>query len=104
MGRAPATALAYMQWIRGMQLDEAFTQLTSLRRCGPKVWVAGVVYTLQAAGHLCWLQLILKSMLVWAEHQVLSHTTEQVVTGCCFLHRLRPSGPPHPTCCWALSL
>jgi len=37
MGRAPATALAYMNWIRGIQLDEGFKLLTSLRRCGPKV-------------------------------------------------------------------
>eukprot|EP00967_Tisochrysis_lutea_P136662 scaffold244022_cov24-Tisochrysis_lutea.AAC.1 len=36
MGRAPATALAYMNWIRGIQLDEGFKLLTSLRRCGPK--------------------------------------------------------------------
>jgi len=37
MGRAPATALAYMNWIRGIQLDEGHKLLTSLRRCGPKV-------------------------------------------------------------------
>mmetsp|Transcript_2128 Transcript_2128/g.3418 ORF Transcript_2128/g.3418 Transcript_2128/m.3418 type:complete len:176 (-) Transcript_2128:222-749(-) len=37
MGRAPATALAYMNWIRHIPLDEAFKLLTSLRRCGPKV-------------------------------------------------------------------
>ncbi|KAL6750276.1 protein-tyrosine phosphatase-like protein [Haematococcus lacustris] len=37
MGRAPATALAYMNWIRGMQLDHAYSMLTSMRRCGPKI-------------------------------------------------------------------
>jgi len=37
MGRAPATALAYMMWVRGMQLDEAWTTLTTTRRCGPKI-------------------------------------------------------------------
>ncbi|KAJ9531797.1 hypothetical protein QJQ45_021950 [Haematococcus lacustris] len=39
MGRAPATALAYMNWIRGMQLDHAYSMLTSMRRCGPKASV-----------------------------------------------------------------
>lgn len=37
LGRAPATALAYMNWIRGIQLDEAFNQLLSVRLCGPKI-------------------------------------------------------------------
>ncbi len=37
MGRAPATALAVMNWIRGMQLDEAYSLLTGLRRCSPKI-------------------------------------------------------------------
>jgi hypothetical protein len=37
MGRAPATALAYMFWLRGWQLPEALQALTSVRRCSPRV-------------------------------------------------------------------
>jgi len=37
MGRAPATAVAYMSWARGMQVDEAYTTVTSIRRCSPKI-------------------------------------------------------------------
>lgn len=37
MGRAPATAIAYMSWIRGIQLDQAYQHLTTIRRCGPKI-------------------------------------------------------------------
>lgn len=37
LGRAPATALAYMNWVRGIQLDAAFEQLLSVRLCGPKI-------------------------------------------------------------------
>eukprot|EP00798_Chlamydomonas_sp_ICE-L_P008085 gene8085-1327_t len=37
LGRAPAAALAYMNWVRGMQLDEAEALLTGIRRCSPKV-------------------------------------------------------------------
>ncbi|KAJ9531202.1 hypothetical protein QJQ45_006636 [Haematococcus lacustris] len=42
MGRAPATALAYMNWIRGMQLDHAYSMLTSMRRCGPKASIEAI--------------------------------------------------------------
>lgn len=37
LGRAPATALAYMYWLRGWQLPEALETLTSQRRCSPRV-------------------------------------------------------------------
>lgn len=37
LGRAPATALAYMYWLRGWQLPEALEALTSVRRCSPRV-------------------------------------------------------------------
>lgn len=37
LGRAPATALAYMNWVMGIQLDAAFEQLLSVRLCGPKI-------------------------------------------------------------------
>jgi hypothetical protein len=37
LGRAPASALAYMTWVRGMQVDEAMENLTSIRRCSPKI-------------------------------------------------------------------
>jgi hypothetical protein len=34
-----------MSWIRGIQLDQAYQQLTTIRRCGPKIeairWGAG---------------------------------------------------------------
>lgn len=37
LGRAPATAVAYMAWIRGVPIDEAMEKLTSIRRCSPKI-------------------------------------------------------------------
>lgn len=37
LGRAPAVALAYMNWLRGWQLDEAFGKLTGERRCSPRI-------------------------------------------------------------------
>ncbi|XP_062091917.1 phosphoglucan phosphatase DSP4, amyloplastic [Humulus lupulus] len=37
MGRAPATALAYMFWVQGYKLDEALKLLLSKRPCFPKV-------------------------------------------------------------------
>ena len=37
LGRAPATALAYMWWVKGIPLDEAYEHLTSLRPCKPRV-------------------------------------------------------------------
>lgn len=37
LGRAPATALAYMYWLRGWDLDEAFATLTGERTCSPRV-------------------------------------------------------------------
>jgi hypothetical protein len=37
LGRAPATALAYMYWLRGWQLPEAYETLTTKRRCSPRV-------------------------------------------------------------------
>jgi Glycogen recognition site of AMP-activated protein kinase/Dual specificity phosphatase, catalytic domain len=36
LGRAPATALAYMWWIKGIPLDEAYALLTGIRPCKPK--------------------------------------------------------------------
>ncbi|KAF8072853.1 DSP4 [Scenedesmus sp. PABB004] len=37
LGRAPATALAYMYWLRGWQLPEALQALTSVRTCSPRI-------------------------------------------------------------------
>ncbi len=37
MGRAPATAVAYMAWVRGIPVDEAYEQMTTVRRCSPKI-------------------------------------------------------------------
>lgn len=37
LGRAPASALAYMYWLRGWQLPEAVEALTSQRRCSPRI-------------------------------------------------------------------
>ncbi|KAJ3681897.1 hypothetical protein LUZ60_014470 [Juncus effusus] len=37
MGRAPATAVAYMFWILGYRLNEAYEQLLSKRHCFPKL-------------------------------------------------------------------
>lgn len=37
LGRAPATALAYMWWTKGIPLEEAYDQLTALRPCKPRV-------------------------------------------------------------------
>ena len=36
LGRAPATALAYMWWFKGMPLDAAMSLLTGLRPCKPR--------------------------------------------------------------------
>ena len=36
LGRAPATALAYMWWIKGIPLDDAYELLTGIRPCKPK--------------------------------------------------------------------
>lgn len=38
MGRAPATALAYMWWVKGMHLDDAYELLFSKRTCHPKLY------------------------------------------------------------------
>jgi len=37
LGRAPATALAYMYWLRGWDLNEALDTLTGKRRCSPRI-------------------------------------------------------------------
>ncbi|KAG2454888.1 hypothetical protein HYH02_000719 [Chlamydomonas schloesseri] len=37
MGRAPATALAYMFWLRGYQLDAAYELLRGKRMCSPRI-------------------------------------------------------------------
>ncbi|CAE8666062.1 unnamed protein product, partial [Polarella glacialis] len=37
LGRAPAVALAYMFWIDGMCLDEAYKQLLAVRMCHPQI-------------------------------------------------------------------
>lgn len=36
LGRAPATALGYMWWVKGIPLDQAYEQLTTLRPCKPR--------------------------------------------------------------------
>ncbi|KAK6136145.1 hypothetical protein DH2020_030118 [Rehmannia glutinosa] len=37
LGRAPATAVAYMYWVQGYTLNEAYTLLMSKRPCFPKL-------------------------------------------------------------------
>ncbi|GJY76623.1 phosphoglucan phosphatase DSP4, amyloplastic [Tanacetum coccineum] len=37
LGRAPATAMAYMFWVQGYKLNDAVTLLLSKRRCSPKI-------------------------------------------------------------------
>lgn len=37
LGRAPAVALAYMWWYKGMPLSDAYEVLTSIRPCKPRV-------------------------------------------------------------------
>ncbi|KXZ48593.1 hypothetical protein GPECTOR_26g496 [Gonium pectorale] len=37
LGRAPATALAYMFWLRGQKLDEAYELLRGKRMCSPRI-------------------------------------------------------------------
>ncbi|KAF6266795.1 protein-tyrosine phosphatase-like protein [Scenedesmus sp. NREL 46B-D3] len=37
LGRAPATALAYMFWLRGWQLPAALEAVTSVRSCSPRI-------------------------------------------------------------------
>lgn len=37
LGRAPATALAYMNWLRGWDLQEAYNHLTGTRSCSPRI-------------------------------------------------------------------
>lgn len=37
LGRAPGVALAYMFWILGINLDEAYRQLYQVRRCHPQL-------------------------------------------------------------------
>ncbi|GBF90184.1 phosphoglucan phosphatase [Raphidocelis subcapitata] len=37
LGRAPATALAYMYWLRGWELQAAYDHLTSTRTCSPRI-------------------------------------------------------------------
>jgi protein-tyrosine phosphatase len=37
MGRAPAAALAYMTWLRGWDLDQAYAHLRASRACSPKL-------------------------------------------------------------------
>lgn len=36
LGRAPATALAYMWWVHGIPLDDAYALLTGIRACAPR--------------------------------------------------------------------
>lgn len=36
LGRAPATALGYMWWMKGIPLDKAYEQLTTMRPCKPR--------------------------------------------------------------------
>ncbi|KAG1655815.1 hypothetical protein FOA52_008378 [Chlamydomonas sp. UWO 241] len=37
LGRAPAAAVAYMAWVRGMQVDEALAMTKAARACAPKI-------------------------------------------------------------------
>jgi len=37
LGRAPGVALAYMFWVKGLCLDDAYAQLFELRRCHPQL-------------------------------------------------------------------
>lgn len=37
LGRAPAVALAYMYWLRGLDLNDAYNHLRSLRYCSPRI-------------------------------------------------------------------
>lgn len=47
LGRAPAVAIAYMFWFCNMNLDSAYSELTSKRRCGPnKTAIRGATYDL----------------------------------------------------------
>ncbi|CDP13923.1 unnamed protein product [Coffea canephora] len=47
LGRAPATAIAYMFWFQGMDLNTAYDELTSKRPCGPsKRAIRGATYDL----------------------------------------------------------
>ncbi|XVF81995.1 hypothetical protein PTKIN_Ptkin16aG0007500 [Pterospermum kingtungense] len=47
LGRAPAVAIAYMFWFRGMKLNTAYEALTSKRPCGPnKSAIRGATYDL----------------------------------------------------------
>ncbi|MEW5302476.1 MAG: hypothetical protein WDW38_002367 [Sanguina aurantia] len=36
LGRAPAVCIAYLYWVHGLQLGEAYDFLTAKRPCGPK--------------------------------------------------------------------
>lgn len=38
MGRAPAVALAYMWWCKGIHLDDGYATLLSKRACSPKLY------------------------------------------------------------------
>lgn len=47
LGRAPAVAIAYMFWFCNMNLDTAYTTLTSKRPCGPnRKAIRGATYDL----------------------------------------------------------
>ena len=37
LGRAPATALAYMYWFRDFTLEDAFDTLKAVRPCNPRL-------------------------------------------------------------------
>lgn len=47
MGRAPATALAYMYWYRGFTLEDAFEKLRVVRPCNPRLQVTPPPFQLQ---------------------------------------------------------
>lgn len=40
LGRAPAVVIAYMHWMAGMSLQDAYNFVTSRRRCHPRVSMA----------------------------------------------------------------
>lgn len=45
VGRAPATVIGYLAWHKGMDLDEAYTLVKSLRACDPYIDVIRSVHT-----------------------------------------------------------
>lgn len=52
LGRSPAVAIAALYWFSNMQLDQAYSYLTSIRPCGPKRdAIRGATYDLLSNRH-----------------------------------------------------